>query len=237
MPLPLPGGAKKRRNGFRSAAGVPVGSASYATSEKSTSPRRPFEEATESSACSMRQYVVGQTLDETSSTMMPTAFAGRKRRPGFVGAATNAVASSATRTSASASRTTWVRRATRSRKLASATGIGVSSARAIRPHGRCELFDRRPCRAPGRPGEPLRLRGVRLGASPPQLDGEALERLAALVRLPAPRGVLSQAQRTLDRAQVRRDAQHAQRPTVCKRDRAREDAGAEDAEDCEQNGK
>ena len=54
-PLPLSGGEKKRRNGFRSTAGEPGGSASYATSEKRTSPRRPFDAAIVESASSISQ--------------------------------------------------------------------------------------------------------------------------------------------------------------------------------------
>src|SRR6202000_1107699 len=54
-PLPLPGGEKKRRNGFRSTDGEPVGSASYATSEKRTRPRRPFDAAIVESASSISQ--------------------------------------------------------------------------------------------------------------------------------------------------------------------------------------
>ena len=114
------GGAKKRNSGFSSAAAVPR-EASYATSENSTSPSRLWVAAIVARVCSMRKYVLGLTLEETSSTTMPVVSAGRNFRPGVRGATRNAATVAASTSKASVKRTMRARRAAPSNEARSAS--------------------------------------------------------------------------------------------------------------------
>src|SRR6266404_9126352 len=153
---------------------------------------------------------------------MPVSSAGRNRRPGLAGAARYAATVDAASTAASPSRTSRVRRAAPSSDEASASGTdsslprpkarttnALSSASTVRPHTRRKRSDALRRRIGLGPRQSLGVVRLHDGAPPPQLCGETLEGLAALVDLAERGRVLGECKRTLDRCQVSGDLTYA----------------------------